>query len=149
MNARQPEHHRAPSSLALVQGPDALRTFTRILYFTLAATVLALFLVPWQQNVSAAGHVSALDPFDRIQTIAAPVSGRVLRAWVAEGTRVEEGDRLLEIIDLDPEMVPRLEQQVSTHGPGPSSPRNIRSTAVACRSTVSRESFSVIPQYTT
>jgi multidrug resistance efflux pump len=102
---------RQPSSLLLVRGPDALRLFTRILYFAMGATVLALVIVPWQQNVPAAGHVSALDPFDRIQTIASPVSGRVLKAWVQEGTRVREGDRLLEIVDLDPEMLPRLGQQ--------------------------------------
>lgn len=102
---------REASSLLLVRGPDALHLFTRILYGAMAATVAALFIVPWQQNVPAAGHVSALDPFDRIQTVAAPVSGRVLEAWVKEGTRVEEGDPLLEIVDLDPEMIPRLEEQ--------------------------------------
>lgn len=102
---------RQPTSLLLVRGPDALRLFRRILYTAMAATVVALFVVPWQQNVPAAGHVSALDPFDRIQTIAAPVSGRVQQAWVREGTRVEKGDPLLEIVDLDPEMIPRLEQQ--------------------------------------
>ncbi|MBY0399861.1 HlyD family secretion protein [Myxococcota bacterium] len=99
------------SSLLLVRGPDALQIFTRILYLVMGATVLALFIVPWQQNIPASGHVSALDPFDRIQTIAAPVSGRVLKSWVQEGTRVKEGDPLLEIVDLDPEMIPRLGQQ--------------------------------------
>ncbi|MFO0690851.1 MAG: HlyD family efflux transporter periplasmic adaptor subunit [Myxococcota bacterium] len=102
---------RDVSSLLLVRGPDALQLFTRILYFAMGATVLALIVVPWQQNVPAAGHVSALDPFDRIQTIAAPVSGRVLKSWVQEGTRVQEGDPLLEIVDLDPEMLPRLGEQ--------------------------------------
>ena len=106
-----PRGYREPSSLLLVRGPNALRLFVRILYFAMGATLLALFIVPWQQNVPAAGRVSALDPFDRIQTVAAPVSGRVLKAWVIEGTRVKEGDRLLEIVDLDPEMIPRLAQQ--------------------------------------
>lgn len=102
-----------PASLLLVQGPDALRLFVRLVGWAMVAIVVALFVVPWQQNVPAAGRVSALDPFDRIQTVAAPVSGRVKKTWVVEGTRVKEGDRLLEIVDLDPEMVPRLEQQRS------------------------------------
>lgn len=102
---------RVAASLLLVQGPDALRLFYRILYGAMATTVLALFVVPWQQNVPAAGRVSALDPFDRIQTVAAPVAGRVQKAWVIEGTRVQKGDRLLDIVDLDPEIVTRLEQQ--------------------------------------
>lgn len=102
---------RLPSSLLLVRGPDALRLFTRILYGAMAVTVVALFVVPWQQNVPAAGRVSALDPFDRIQNVAAPVSGRVRTAWVIEGTRVEEGAKLLEIVDLDPAIMTRLDQQ--------------------------------------
>ena len=102
---------RVASSLLLVQGPDALRLFYRILYAAMGTTVLALVLVPWQQNIPAAGRVSALDPFDRIQTVAAPVSGRVQKAFVVEGTRVQEGDRLLDIVDLDPEIVTRLDQQ--------------------------------------
>jgi membrane fusion protein, adhesin transport system len=102
---------REPSSLLLVRGPDALRIFTRILYWAMGAALVGLVVVPWQQNVPAAGRVSALDPFDRIQTVAAPVSGRVQKAWVIEGTRVKEGDRLLDIVDLDPEIVERLDQQ--------------------------------------
>lgn len=102
---------REPSSLVLVRGPDALRLFTRILYWAMAAVLVGLVVVPWQQNVPAAGRVSALDPFDRIQTVAAPVSGRVQKAWVIEGTRVKEGDRLLDVVDLDPEIVERLDQQ--------------------------------------
>ena len=102
---------RQPSSLLLVRGPNALRLFTRILYWAMEVTVVALFVVPWQQNVPAAGRVSALDPFDRIQNIAAPVSGRVRTAWVIEGTRVQEGQKLLEIVDLDPAIVTRLDQQ--------------------------------------
>jgi adhesin transport system membrane fusion protein len=111
MIEHDPKSGRVVSSLLLVQGPDALRLFYRILYGAMVATVLALFIVPWQQNVPAAGRVSALDPFDRIQTVAAPVSGRVQKAWVIEGTRVQEGDRLLDIVDLDPEIVTRLDQQ--------------------------------------
>ncbi len=100
-----------PYALQLASSPNALRLLVRMIFLLVALTVVALLIVPWQQNVAAAGRVSALDPFDRIQSIAAPVGGRVEKAWVAEGSRVEEGDRLLEIVDLDPAMIQRLQQQ--------------------------------------
>ncbi len=99
------------SALQLVRGPNALRLFVRLLILLAVWIVLLLIIVPWQQNVPATGHVSALNPFDRIQTIAAPVGGRVRRAWVVEGSLVQEGDRLLEIVDNDPALLSRLEQQ--------------------------------------
>jgi multidrug resistance efflux pump len=89
----------------------ALRTLVHLLILLLLLVVLALIVVPWQQNVPASGRVSALDPFDRTQTIAAPVSGRVRQAWVVEGSRVEPGDRLLEIVDNDPSILIQLERQ--------------------------------------
>jgi len=106
-----PRATRLPSSLLLVRGPNALRLLATVLYWAIGTTAAALVVVPWQQNVPAAGRVSALDPFDRIQTVAAPVSGRVRTAWVVEGTAVKEGDKLLEIVDLDPEIMKRLDQQ--------------------------------------
>lgn len=99
------------SALQLVRGPNALKIFVRLLILLAVWILLLLILVPWQQNVPATGRVSALDPFDRIQTIAAPVGGRVRKAWVVEGSRVQEGDRLLEIVDNDPALLSRLEQQ--------------------------------------
>lgn len=99
------------SALHLVQTPRALRVFTTLLGAALAVAFAALFVVPWQQNVSGAGRVVAFDPFDRIQTIAAPVSGRVRQAWVIEGSRVEAGDPVIEIVDNDPFILQRLDDQ--------------------------------------
>ncbi len=111
MNRSMRGTSREPYALQLASSPNALRLLARLLMALAISTILALVIVPWQQNVAASGKVSALDPFDRSQSIAAPVSGRVEKAWVVEGSRVEEGDRLLEIMDLDPEMVQRLQQQ--------------------------------------
>ena len=101
------ETRRDLSALQLVQSPRAIRSLTPILTGILAAAAVALVLVPWQQNVTASGKVVAYDYFDRVQTIAAPVSGRVREAWVEEGARVEAGDRLLEIVDNDPSILKR------------------------------------------
>jgi len=81
------------SAIQLVRSPGALSLFVRLLVFLFVASMLALLLVPWQQNVPATGSVSALNPFDRVQTIAAPVSGRVRESWVIEGTAGQEGER--------------------------------------------------------
>lgn len=98
----------------------ALRTIlglraSRLLAVALAALLLVFFLslilVPWQQNVRGSGRVIAFDPFDRMQTVSAPVKGRVQRAWVIEGSQVKEGDPLVEIVDNDPRLVERLDQQ--------------------------------------
>jgi len=108
------EHRIDPrpiSAMHLVQAPRALRVFTVLLACVLLGALIALWIVPWQQNVTGVGRVVAFDPFDRIQTIAAPVDGRVRQAWVIEGSRVAEGDPVLEIVDNDPSILQRLEDQ--------------------------------------
>lgn len=79
-----------------------------VLFFVLP--VLALFL-PWQQNVTALGKVTAFSPAERVQTIDAPVSGMISKWHVQEGSVVKEGDVLIEITDIDPLFKDRLEVQ--------------------------------------
>ncbi len=98
-------------ALQLVEGPRAVRILAAILAVAAVATLLALAFVPWQQTVAGAGRVVAFDPFDRMQTLAAPLSGRVRTAWVVEGSRVEQGDQILEIVDNDPSILRRLQDQ--------------------------------------
>ncbi len=88
-----------------------LRVLAVVMAAMLGLCLLALAVVPWQQNVTGQGRVVAFEPFDRQQTIAAPVSGRVRKAWVIEGSKVEEGDKLLEIVDNDPSILQRLREQ--------------------------------------
>lgn len=79
-----------------------------ILFFVLP--LLALFL-PWQQNVTALGKVTAFSPLERVQSIDAPVSGIIKKWHVQEGSIVKEGDMLVEISDIDPMFKDRLEAQ--------------------------------------
>ncbi len=108
---RADERRRNMSAIQLVHSPPAIRVLSQVLAAALLVALLAIFVLPWQQNVSGSGRVVAFDPYDRIQTIAAPLSGRVREAWVIEGSRVEAGDRILEIVDNDPSLVDRLETQ--------------------------------------
>lgn len=79
-----------------------------ILFFVLP--LFALFL-PWQQNVTALGKVTAFSPAERVQTIDAPVSGKISKWYVQEGSVVKEGDLLVEMSDVDPLFKDRLETQ--------------------------------------
>ena len=104
-------NRRGVSSLMLVESPSALRQLSRLLVVLAAIVVCALIFTPWQQNVQGAGRVVAREPYDRIQSIAAPVDGRVRRTWVIEGSRVSAGDPVIEIVDNDPAILERLSAQ--------------------------------------
>ena len=89
----------------------SLRALAWILALMLAATVVALALVPWQQAVPASGQVVAFDPVQRRQFVEAPIDGRIVRWAIVEGSRVRKGDVLLEISDNDPALVDRMETE--------------------------------------
>lgn len=96
------------NALQLVTTPAFVRKYIKLmgtLFFLLP--FLALFL-PWQQNVTASGQVTAFSPSERVQTIDAPVSGMITKWHVQEGSKVKEGDLLLEISDTDPNFQQRL-----------------------------------------
>ncbi len=88
------------------------RKLSFALAILLVTLPIVLIAVPWQQNVPGAGRVTALDPLDRIQVIPAPVSGRLSKLNVREGTYVTEGQELAVMEDLDPEFSVRLDQQL-------------------------------------
>ncbi len=70
-----------------------------------------VLLAPWQQNLRGAGRVIAYAPLERQQQVEAPINGRIVRWWVQEGSFVQAEDPLLEISDIDPNLVERLEQE--------------------------------------
>lgn len=102
---------RTLTALHLVDSPRSLRLFARHLGIAVAMALVALVVTPWQQSVVGDGGVVAFAPFDRVQTLAAPVGGRVRKAWVVEGSRVKQGDSILEIVDNDPSILERLDIQ--------------------------------------
>ena len=91
--------------------PKAARTGAWLLLIVLGLVVLCLTVVPWQQNSAGRGRVVAFAPNDRQQTIDAPVEGRVARRHVVEGQRVQAGDPIVDIADMDPEFVTRLTRE--------------------------------------
>jgi len=84
-----------------------------VMFLLLAATTLvaALIKAPWQQTSTGFGKVVAFSPDERIQTVDAPLSGRISRWFVQEGDTVETGDPIVEILDIDPDILARLKRE--------------------------------------
>lgn len=94
------------------RGTHGLRLLFRIVAVLALAFGAALF-TPWQQSSRASGQVVAWDPNERAQPVDAPVEGRVVRVLVREGSRVAEGDVVVELADIDPEYASRLQLEAS------------------------------------
>ncbi len=99
--------------LALVERPRWLGRFTWCVAIGFGVIPFAMLFVPWQQNIKGSGRVLAFAPLEREQAIKAPLGGRVVRWRVQEGSRVAAGDPLVEISDIDPDLINRLQQERS------------------------------------
>ncbi len=86
-----------------------------VLAWTLAAlvgvTVIALVVAPWTQAATGKGRVVAYVPVERQQTIQSPIDGRVVRWHVIEGSRVKAGDPIVDLSDVDPLALNRLDEE--------------------------------------
>jgi multidrug efflux pump subunit AcrA (membrane-fusion protein) len=103
-------------SIKLVSTPKTGKLVTYWLIGILLLLIILLF-VPWQQNVSGKGQLTALSPQERPQTIQSPIAGRIDKWNVQEGQFVKKGDTILVISEikekfLDPDLLPRLQEQV-------------------------------------
>lgn len=96
-------------SMSQVKTPAYFRHTQRLLLGGFLALTVALALIPWQQTSKGTGRVVALSPTDRTQTVDAPVDGRLGTWHVQEGSAVKEGDPIVSITDVDPEILNRLE----------------------------------------
>ncbi|KAB7731052.1 HlyD family efflux transporter periplasmic adaptor subunit [Rudanella paleaurantiibacter] len=92
------------------------RRLGRVMIGILIGVVILLFL-PWQQNITGDGSLTALTPQDRPQTVQNAIAGRIERWAVAEGDKVRRGDTLLVISEIkdeyfDPNLPLRLSEQL-------------------------------------
>lgn len=91
-----------------IRVPRPLWTFGFLTLVGIIASLLFLFYMPWVQTIVGRGQVTALDPAQRNQTIMALNNGRIGRWHVREGDAIQAGDPIVEIVDLDPKLVERL-----------------------------------------
>ena len=106
--------HVAPPSVKLIRTSRLVRRLAKGLLLALVGTIFLMATAPWQQSISGNGNVAAYSPSQRPQVIEAPIKGRLV-SWgegLVENTRVEEGEFIAEIRDLDPELIERLTNQV-------------------------------------
>ena len=85
---------------------------------TVSFIVLILFFLPWTQNISGVGAVTAISPEQRPQTIQTAIAGRIEKWYVQEGDYVKKGDTILFLSEikeeyLDPNLVQNTKNQVN------------------------------------
>ena len=81
------------------------------------AVGLVFMFLPWQQNISANGFVTALNPSERPQIVTNPIGGMIEEWLITEGQYVKAGDTLVKISEIkdkyfDPNLLDRMAEQV-------------------------------------
>jgi len=101
-------------ALRLTRSSRIARQISNVMLVGLAITTLLMTLAPWQQSLSGNGTVLAYAPDQRPQVVQSPVSGRFVRwgADIYENARVEEGQEIVELGDIDEGYTERLRQQL-------------------------------------
>jgi multidrug efflux pump subunit AcrA (membrane-fusion protein) len=94
-----------------VRSSKAAGVLGLVLSVLLVMFLVGLVVTPWQQSVSGRGRVIALSPTERHQRLESPVDGRISRVLVAEGQQVEQDEIVIEIADVDPRFMERLESE--------------------------------------
>ncbi|MFO0416933.1 MAG: efflux RND transporter periplasmic adaptor subunit [Pseudomonadota bacterium] len=94
-----------------VASHQSLRIAASLLFTAILVLLIALVFVPWVQNVQGIGSVIAYSPDERQQHITAPVDGLIRQWFVLEGSHVKKGDNIVDIADIDPDIMNRLERE--------------------------------------
>ncbi|WP_426165899.1 efflux RND transporter periplasmic adaptor subunit [Sandarakinorhabdus sp. DWP1-3-1] len=100
-------------TLARIRPPRLLRAIGISLIVTTVGLIVFALTVPWVQTAAGTGSVIALDPRDRQQNITAMVPGRIERWYVTDGSAVKAGDPIARVVDIDPQLLDRLDSQRS------------------------------------
>jgi multidrug efflux pump subunit AcrA (membrane-fusion protein) len=99
------------TSPRLVRSHQSLRVAAGILFAALVCLLVSLVTVPWVQNVQGVGRVIAYSPDERQQSITSPVDGLIRQWFVMEGSLVRKGDSIVDVADIDPDIMQRLERE--------------------------------------
>ena len=102
-------------SLRLTRSSRFARRTAKILFVLMLITMGLVMFAPWQQSITGSGSVVAYAPGERQQTIESPIKGRIVN-WgegIFENAHVKKGQTLVEIQDLDPSLMGRLQEQLA------------------------------------
>jgi len=100
------------TALESVRIPRVMRTVFLMLLIGFVLSLAFLIYVPWVQTTTGRGIVTTLSPNEREQTINALVTGRIEEWYVGDGAKVAKGDPIVRIVDIDPQLITRLEAEV-------------------------------------
>lgn len=101
----------AVSAPKAVKSRVTLRLSAALVLAVLAVSLVVMAVAPWVQNVKGQGRVIAYSPNERQQSITAPVDGIVKHWFVLEGSRVKKGQSVVDVADIDPDILLRLERE--------------------------------------
>ena len=109
-------------ALDTLSTPRTGRRFARWMQGIILILIVIMFL-PWQQNISGTGTVTALSPEERPQTVQSIIGGRIEQWYVQEGDFVKVGDTLAVLSEakdeyIDPQIIDRLQEQVQAKRDG-------------------------------
>ncbi len=96
------------TNLNKIKLPNPIIAFKKVILAALILLISILVLTPWQQTSKGIGNVIANDPNDRAQEISTPISGRIKKWHVRDGSKVKQNDILAEIVDNDPQILERI-----------------------------------------
>jgi len=88
---------------------NLLGVLSKTVFIFIFIFFLILIFTPWQQTSNGSGVVTALDPNDRVQSITANVTGRIVKWYVLDGEKVKASAPIVEIVDNDPNYISRLQ----------------------------------------
>lgn len=94
--------------LRLTQTPVFYRRFSKLIWIVLLLALFIIGVLPWVQTIQGQGRVIAYSADERNQSVDSPIKGRLGKWFVQEGSRVKEGDPIVEIFDNDPDLLKRL-----------------------------------------
>ena len=101
-------------ALRLARSSRIARRIANWLVAALAAAVVGMVFLPWQQSIRGDGAVVAFDPVNRPQAVQAPVKGVIaeIGEGIYENARVEKGQFVYRITDQDPQYLQRIRSQI-------------------------------------
>jgi len=103
-------------ALRLARSSRLARRIGRVLAVMLGLAIIAALFAPWQQSVTGSGNVVAFAPLERQLIVQAPIKGRIVK-WaedIAENAHVKQGQVILDIQDIDPDYLRRLQEQAAS-----------------------------------
>ena len=81
-------------------------------------TLITVLFLPWTQNISAGGNITAIQQAQRPQEINTILPGKIIKWFVKEGDYVQKGDTILQLGEIkvdyfDPKLLERTQRQIN------------------------------------